>query len=414
MSWWKQLGLSLVVAVAALTAWIAWMPEARPLLERAGIWPVLERSGAISAMAAVGITPAEAPQARGGGGPPGGFGGPPRAPTVTVDTVIEAEVNATVSAIGTGRAVRRATVTPEASGRLAELSVRSGEQVATGAVLARLDDRDERIAVDRATLELENATETADRLQRLEGTASAVQIRDAERALRTAELALAQAELELSRREVRAPIDGHVGVLDVEVGAQVTTSTEIARIDDRSILLVDFLVPERYVSDIREGMQVTARPLAGREAPLQGRVRAVDNRVDPVSRSLTVQAEIPNAGDRLRAGMAFAMELDFPGQTLPSVDALAIQWGRSGAFVWVLRDGRSHREPVRIVQRSGERVLVEASLRPDDVVVREGVQMLREGQEVEIRTGNGGNGNRNRGNGPDRAAASPGADPVEG
>jgi RND family efflux transporter MFP subunit len=386
MSWWKQSILAGVVAVAALIGWIAWMPEARPLLERAGVWPVLEQTGALAALERLGITPAESGQATGGrpGGPPGGFGG---APTVTVAEVVAKELNAVVTAIGTGQALRSVAVTPEASGRLAEILVRPGQQVAAGDVLARLDDAAERIAVDRARLVLEDARETAERRQRLQGTGAAteVQIRDAELALRTAELALAQAELDLSRRAILAPIDGYVGFVPAEVGNQVGTSTEITRIDDRSVLLVEFLVPERHVAEIAEGTPLTARPLARAAMELPGTVRAIDNRVEAASRSLTVQAQIENPGDALRAGMAFSIEMVFPGETLPAVDPLSIQWNRSGAFVWALTDGRVRPVPVRIVQRAGERVLVEAALEPGDKVVREGVQMLRPGLEVRVR-----------------------------
>lgn len=390
MSWWKQLTLALAVAAAALIGWIAWMPEARPLLERAGVWPMLESSGALAALERVGITPAGSGQAAGGppggrpGGPPGGFGG---APTVTVAEVVAVEQSAVVSAIGSGQALRSVAVTPEASGRLAEIRVRPGQQVAAGDMLARLDDAAERIAVDRARLVLEDARETAERRQRLQGTGAAteVQIRDAELALRTAELALAQAELDLSRRAILAPIDGYVGFVPAEIGNQVGTATEITRIDDRSILLVEFLVPERHVADIAEGSPLKARPLARPGLELDGRVRAIDNRVDVASRSLTVQAEIENPGDMLRAGMAFAIEMRFAGETLPAVDPLSIQWNRSGAFVWALRDGRVHQVPVRIVQRTGETVLVDAALEPGETVVREGVQTLRPGLEVQVR-----------------------------
>ena len=388
MSWWKQTLLSLVVAAAALTAWIAWVPEARPLLERAGVWPLLERSGVLEGLAAVGIVPAEAPGRGGPGGGFGGFGGPP---TVTVADVIEAEASATVTAIGTGQALRSVTVTPEASGRVAEILVRPGQRVEAGTLLARLDAEAEGIAADRAVLLLEDARDTVERRRRLQGTGAAteVQIRDAELALRTAELALAQAELELYRRSITAPIAGYIGFVPAEVGDQGGPQTELTRIDDRSTLLVEFLVPERHVVDVAEGMALQARPLARPAQVLDGRVRAIDSRVDAVSRSLTLQAEIDNPGDTLRAGMAFSIELAFPGETFPAVDPLSIQWNRGGAFVWALRDGRTERVPVRIVRRAGDLVLVEAALEPGEQVVREGVQMLRPGLEVQVRGAEG-------------------------
>lgn len=382
MSWWKQLVLTLAVVLVALVGWIAWMPQARPMLQQVGIWSVLERSGALGALAVVGIVPAEAPTPA--GGPPGAGGG---ASAVVASEVAEVQRSATVTAIGTGQALRSVAVTPEASGRLVEILVRPGDRVAAGDLLARLDADAERIAVDRAQLMLEDAEETAARFRRLQGTGTAteVQIRDAERAVRTAELTLAQAELDLRRRDIVAPIDGSVGFVPAEVGNQVGTSSEITRIDDRSVLLVEFLVPERYILDITGGTEIVARPLGRFGVEIPGTVRNVDSRVQVASRSLMVEAEVENTDDVLRAGMAFAITVDLPGEMLPAVDSLAIQWARDGAFVWAVRDDASVRVPVRIVQRAGERVLVQSDLKPGELVVREGVQTLRQGGAVEVR-----------------------------
>ena len=74
------------------------------------------------------------------------------------------------------------------------------------------------------------------------------------------------AELALERRVIRAPFDGWVGILGVDVGDQVDTDTAIATLDDRSHILVDFRVPERFVGQVRVGAPVSARPLAAPRA----------------------------------------------------------------------------------------------------------------------------------------------------
>ncbi len=99
-------------------------------------------------------------------------------------------------------------------------------------------------------------------------------------------------------------------------GMQVDTDTEIATIEDRSSLLVEFRVPERVAGSIAVGDAVTAVPLARPDLTLEGRIAALDNRIDPDSRTLRVQAALPNADDRLRAGMAFAIEMRLAGRAL--------------------------------------------------------------------------------------------------
>ncbi|MFN3953269.1 MAG: efflux RND transporter periplasmic adaptor subunit [Pararhodobacter sp.] len=360
----------------AVVLWALWVPASHPLLARAGLGEPLARIG----IAITTDTDIEGGAAR--GGPPGGFGR--GALSVVTAPVVLAELNDRVAAIGTGEALRSVELLPEVSGRVAELHVASGEHVEAGALIARLDDAAERIALDRAEILLDEARNTAARLERLQttGTATEVQIREAALAVRTAELGLRQAEFDLARRQIVAPIAGWIGILEAEIGAQVGPGTVLGRIDDRSRILIDFSVPERLVGRIAPGDALDVAPLARPEANLSGRVRAVDSRVDQASRSLRVLAEIANPDDTLRAGMAFSIALSFPGEPMPAVDPLSIQWGNEGAFVWVVREGRVARVPVRILQRSEGLVLLRAELAPGERVVREGVQSLREGSEV--------------------------------
>lgn len=368
---------AVVVAVlfgGAVVLWALWIPASHPLLERAGLGEPLARIGIVLSTDDAAGGP--------GGGPPAGFGR--GALSVVTAPVVLAELNDRVAAIGTGEALRSVELLPEVSGRVAELHVASGEHVEAGALIARLDDAAERIALDRAEILLDEARNTAARLERLQssGTATEVQIREAALAVRTAELGLRQAEFDLARRQIVAPIAGWIGILEAEIGAQVGPGTVLGRIDDRSRILIDFSVPERLVGRIAPGDALDVAPLARPEAGLSGRVRAVDSRVDQASRSLRVLAEIANPDDNLRAGMAFSIALSFPGEPVPAVDPLSIQWGNEGAFVWVVREGRVARVPVRILQRSDGLVLLRAELAPGERVVREGVQSLREGSEV--------------------------------
>src|SRR5690606_37421065 len=109
---------------------------------------------------------------------------------------------------------------------------------------------------------------------------------------------------------------------------------------------------------------------------------AIDNRVDEKSRTLWVQATIQNPADCLRAGMAFQVTMKFAGETYPAVSPLAVQWGTDGAFIWVVKDGRTTPLPVRIVQRNTDAVLADGERLGGDLVVAEGVHSVREGSLV--------------------------------
>lgn len=374
MAFWKQLLVSAFVVVVAAALWVGFFPGARETLARLGIdW--------VPVATATARTGGDQQRPHDAGAQQQG-----NRPIVVAEPVTSATINDHLYAIGTGRAVNSVTVTPFAAGRLIEVLAASGETVAAGDVIARLDSDTEQIAVDRNRIALADAKAKQDRMSALRSTntVTAVQLSDAEIAVRNAELALRDAELALQRRSVTAPISGIVGIISVSAGNYITAQTEIATIDDRSQILVDYWVPERFAGMIRVGDPLEATSVARPGEQFQGTVSATDNRIDAASRTLHVQAAIRNADDTLRAGMSFRVSMQFPGDTYPAVNPLAVQWGTDGAFVWTVTDGSASRVPVRIIQRNTDSVLVEAALAPGTAVVTEGVHLVREGAKVDM------------------------------
>ncbi len=370
MSLVRQLFLSVAVICAAGYIWIRYVPEAAPFLEKTGILAVI----------GLDVVPAQAAQGSDGARRGGG------AAQVIVG-VVEARTQADkVTAIGDGRGLRSVTVRSEAVGKITEIGLNAGNRVEAGTVMFRLDDEAEAIALERARITLDDAKSEAERVKRLESTGAVTEVRarEAELALRTAELNLRQAEFDLTQRRIIAPISGWVGIIDVEVGDRIAAQESLVSITDRSSILIDFRIPERVIADMSLGMPVAITPLGLRDLELQGEISAIDTIVDRASRTMRVQARVDNADDLLRVGMAFHVSLNFPGETLLSVDPLALQWSSDGAFVWAIREDKAAQVSVTIRQRNSDEVLVEGALEPGEVVVTEGVQNLRPGADVTI------------------------------
>ncbi|MCX2723499.1 efflux RND transporter periplasmic adaptor subunit [Roseibium salinum] len=370
MSLWKQFVLTLVAVAVAAGLWVRYYPGAGTLLAQWGVdWLPISVAN---------VSPQDA------GRPGGGRGGPQA--TVVTTPVVDITINDRLSAIGTSTALQSVAVTPFTSGRMTEVLVKSGATVKAGDIIARLDADAEQIAVERASNALKDAEARLQRMQALRktNTATTVQVTDAELAVDNARLQLREAELALSRRSVETPIGGIVGILPITAGNYVSPQTVIATIDDRSEILVDFWVPERYASSIKVGSPLTASSVARPGETFEGVISAVDNRVDSDSRTLQVRARFANDADKLRAGMSFQVSMTFPGDHYPGVDPLAVQWGSDGAFVWAVREGRGVRVPVNIIQRNTDSVLVDAELTPEDEVVTEGIHLVRHGADVAV------------------------------
>lgn len=370
MAAWKQIALILIVSVVAAGIWARFYPGAGDQLDRWGVdWLPFETAKVKQ------TGPGE--KRKGRGAPQG---------VVATAPVVELTINDRLSAIGTGRAAHSVEVSPFTSGRLTDILVKSGATVEKGQVLAKLDSDAEEIAAERAALAVRDAEARLERMKALQktNTVTAVQVTDAELAVDNARLQLREAKLALSRRSIESPIDGIVGILPITAGNYVTSQTVIAMVDDRSEILVDFWVPERYATAISVDMPMTATSVARPGETFEGKISAIDNHVDSTSRTLQVQASLPNEADRLRAGMSFQVAMRFPGDRYPAVSPLAVQWGSDGAFVWAVREGKGARVSVRIVERNTDSVLVDGKLTPEDEVVTEGLHLVRQGAELNV------------------------------
>jgi RND family efflux transporter MFP subunit len=362
----KQSALTLALIVLAGGGWLVWHPAGEGVRVQLGLAEASEGGPA-------------------GGGRPGfGFGGGGGTLVVT-DLVGEAVINDRLTAIGDGAALRSVSINPEVSGRISEVLRESGQRVDAGDVVARMDSGAERIALDRARLAVRDAENRVERLTRMQQGNSIAQVErvDAESALEGARLQVREAELALDRRTIRAPFAGVLGIVSLEPGTLVGTQNEVARLDDRSDLLVEFRVPERFVGAISVGRAITVTPVSSPASSLEGSITAIDSRLEPDSRTLRVQALVDNEADQLRPGMSFVLEMRFPGDAFPTVNPLAVQWRSEGSYVWrVNEDDSAERVAVRIIQRNSDAVLVDAPLQPGDEVVTEGVQSVRAGATV--------------------------------
>jgi RND family efflux transporter MFP subunit len=389
----RQIVLSLLVAFVAAVLVVVFVPGARDTLTRYGI--ALPFGGETANVAAAGApaTPSgNRPQGGGaagaqqaGGGPGGNRGGGRTAVVLTAPATL-ATIDDKLTALGEGSALRSVTIVSPAAGTLTDLAVNPGDQVAAGAVIGRLDDSAERIALERARLAQTDADATLARTRNLASAsgATAVQLSSAQLAADNARLAVAAAQLDLDRRTITTPIAGTVGLFEVSAGNSLTTQSIVTTIEDSSELRIIFYVPERYATSIALGAEVEASAVALPGVPLAGQVTAIDNKVDPTSRTLGVEARIRNADGRLRPGMSFSVAMAFPGEQFPAVDPLAIQWSSTGSYVWKLSDDKVTRVDVTIIQRNSDGVLVKGPLAVGDPVVVQGVQQLAEGMVVRL------------------------------
>ncbi len=324
----------------------------------------------------------QAPAGPGGPGGPGGGG----ATTVVLAPLEMQPFEDSFRAIGSSEAIVSATVTADVSGRLVSVDLTANAEVSQGDVLVRLDARAATLSLETAQSELEQASATFARYDRLQqsgnSTITDVTLSEARLALRLAEADVGQAELALEDRTVRAPISGRLGLSDVIVGDYLTANDPIVTIDDSSALLVEFELPERSVGFLSLGRDVTLETpsLTGRF--FQGEIVSFDSRIDEVTRSVTVRARVENPDGTLWPGMTFTARLSNLSEPLLVVPATAITWSRDGASVWFEDEGQAQSIPVTILHRRDENVWLDADLPAGAMIIIEGAHKLRQGAAV--------------------------------
>jgi len=306
----------------------------------------------------------------------------PAATRVLVEPLRFAADRVVVRAVGTGNELKSADIHPSVSGEVRQVRFKAGQRVNKGAVLVRLDDAHQRLALRLTEVALKKARRDTKRLKKLaaSGHASRTSLDTAETALESAKVRHAQAAANLADRTIVAPFRGVIGLTNIHVGDRVDDDTVIATLDDRATILVDFNLPEDFAHRIALGGAVVLRPSTSPGEAIDGTIFALASRIEPASRSLRVRAKIPNADGTIRPGTSFQVEIEFVSRAYPSVREVAVQWSRDGAYLWRASAGKAEKVFVKLVRRDSGRILIDGPLHAGELVVVEGVQALRAGQ----------------------------------
>lgn len=363
---------------------------------------------------------------------PRGGGGPPPA-TVMTDPVRVETIEQWREVTGELRATVRSTLAARRAGLVVQLNVEAGDRVEAGRVLAKLDDRDARLAVEQAQAtietrkavvrereaELGKAQRDLARMQTSFNRAGATQseLDDAESAVAIAEAQLSQAQTEVAWGEsdlriaekylddmtIKAPFKGTVVAKRTEVGQWVNEGGAVVEMVALDSIDAWLDVPEAAVGRLKnagEGAEVQVRvPALGAGETADGTagdtlsatVTAVVPQADPLSRLFPVRVRLANAENRLKPGMS-VIGMVPTGAMGPSmtISKDAVLSNEAGAYVYFDAGGVAAIAPVSVRRAVGTRVVVSSPmLREGMEVVVEGNERMFPGQPL-MRTGAGG------------------------
>ena len=296
------------------------------------------------------------------------------------DTVVDA-----IIATGQVEPLQSIQLRPEVDGRLVEILVREGAEVAQGTPLFKVDDGELKAQVARAQADRDLAQQALTRTNQLlqEKAAAPADVERAEAQMRGTQAALDLLQLRLDRTVVRAPFAGVTGQRLASLGDYVNNSTRLITLQTVSPQRVAFQVPERYADLLKLRQRVVFRVAALSGRDFAGTVDFVDPLVALPGRTITVKALVPNPRRVLQAGMFIEARLETavrPEAVVVPEDAVSPMQGLM--WVWVVNAGKAERRQVTLGVRTPGYVEIQQGIQSGEQVVVGGSERLSPGAEV--------------------------------
>jgi membrane fusion protein (multidrug efflux system) len=309
----------------------------------------------------------------------------PAASPVEVAVAARGPIATWLQTTTTLEAQNSAVLVARGQGEVVALLAEEGQWVEKGAVLARLDDTNARLALQRAELAAQGAVRDADRGRQLgqQGYMSTKDFDDLDMKKRTAEVELEQRRYDLANMRIVAPFSGRITERMIQLGETVMPARECFRLVDTEPLRARLYFPERELPRMRVGLEanieVDAHP--GRSFP--ARVALVNPVVDRSNGTFKVTLEVRDPHGMLRPGSFARAKIRtgaFDDALLVPRRAMLEEDGED--FVFVAKGDTVRRVAVTVGAISGDVAQILAGLAPGESVVTVGHGGLKQGSRI--------------------------------
>jgi RND family efflux transporter MFP subunit len=295
---------------------------------------------------------------------------------------------------GTIQAFTQTTIFPRSNGYVKNWKVDIGDNVQTGQLLAEIStpEVDQQLAQARAQEEI--AKVTADRWRDLvqKNVVSKQEYDQNEKAYEAAKANLQQLEKIQGFQQILAPFAGKIAARNIDVGTLVTagtgnSGTPLFSLVQSDPLRVYVFVPQTNAAQVREGLKakILLQEFPGHE--FDGTVTRIAGAIDPTSRTMQVEVQVPNNDGTLYAGMYGQVKFLLPDDNAPIVvPANAFVFRAQGPqVVTVTGDNRIHWQKISDGRDFGTQIEVLNGLKENTKVVMNPTDDLDEGIAVQLK-----------------------------
>lgn len=334
-------------------------------------------------------------------------GGPPPAVPVGVAAVKQRDFPVYLTGLGSVQAFNTVALKSRVDGQIMQVNFREGQDVHKGELLIVIDERPFQVTLAQAQANLQrdeaqlaNAKAQYERNKALyESGVVAKQDLDTmtasfgqyEGTIAADKAAIDQAKLNLVYCRITSPIDGRIGLRQVDPGNYVTaaSTTPMVVITQLHPIAVTFTLPEDQLQSVlqqmRKGpMQVDVYSRDGQTKLSAGKLLTIDNQIDPATGTAKLKAVFDNPENMLWpnefVNVHLLLETRKDAITAP---AAAVQRGPSGSFTYVVDSNNTvQMRPIQIALTQGNTVVIGSGLQPGERVVTDGQEKLQAGSRV--------------------------------
>jgi len=332
--------------------------------------------------------------------------------SIVPEVVGKGDIGITINALGTVTSLATVTIKSQISGYLKKIDFKEGADVKKGDLLAEIDPRPYEAALAQANGNLARDQALLKGAQvdltRYQGLAAqnAVphQTLDTQVALVAQDqgtveadrAAVQSAEVNLQYCHILSPLDGRVGLRQVDQGNYVTPgdSSGLVVITQLQPISVLFAVPENNLQAISKRLQAgaalpaTAYDGGGAHKIADGTLQTFDSQIDPTTGTIKLRARFPNESEALYPNqfVNIVLLLD-THEDVTTIPTAGVQRGVPGTFVYLVNaDNTVSVRKVVLGATDGNRVEVTSGLNPGDHIVIDGADKLRDGAKINVRT----------------------------
>lgn len=281
------------------------------------------------------------------------------------------------------------TLSPESPGQVTKISVKEGDKVKKGQVLAVQDAEVLKNSIEELKTSLDLANTMFERQKKLwdKNIGTEVQYLEAKNRKESLERKLATTRSQLAKTIIKAPFSGVIDLVNVRVGEMVQPGQPILRLVSLEKMYIKADASEAYVGKFRDGQKVDVY-FPSIDKKVESKVSAVGQVIEPQNRTFELEVQIPTNGSIKPNMIAVLSIADYTSKNALAIPTNLVFTDRNGAFVYLLKkvDDKdvAMRADISLGITSGTKTEILGGLDAGDVVIEKGIYDISNGAQVKV------------------------------